>query len=110
MHYLFLTIAIALEVTGTMFLKVAYLNRGWWPVLIIAISYAASFYFMTLCLERFPIGFVYAVWAGVGVALVAVGGAIFFGERIDAAGAIGVGLIIAGVITLNGFSRMAGHG
>ena len=109
MHYFYLSLAIVLEVVGTLFLKVAYLNRGWWPVLVIVVCYSGAFYLMTLSLERFPIGFVYAVWAGVGVALVALAGALFFGEQVDLAGGIGLGLIVAGVVMLNGFSRMSGQ-
>jgi len=109
MHYVYLGIAIILEVVGTSFLKIAYVKPGFWPITVIAISYTTSLAFMTLSLERFPIGLVYAIWAGMGIALVALSGVIFFGEKIDAAGLTGIGLIIAGVVVLNSFSEMSGH-
>ena len=110
MPYLFLAAAIVLEVIGTLFLKVAYLNRGaWWPIIIIVLCYTGAFTSLALSLERFSIGFVYAVWAGIGVALVAIAGVLFFNEKIDLAGVAGISLIIAGVVVLNGFSQMSGH-
>jgi len=55
MHYLYLGLAVILEVVGTSFLKVAHSNPGFWPVASIVVSYALSFALLMLCLDRFPI-------------------------------------------------------
>ena len=45
-----------------------------WPSLVVAISYATAFYFLTLALRAIPVGVAYAVWSGIGVVLITVGG------------------------------------
>ena len=50
-------------------------------------------------------GAVYALWPGVGVTLVPADAWLWLGQPLDAAGLLGVGLIVAGVVVLNGFSR-----
>lgn len=109
MGYLLLATAIVFEVIGTMFLKVAFQSREWWPIAVIVVCYAISFGFVMMSLARFPIGFVYAVWAGAGIALVAIAGVVFFGEKFDTAGIAGLAMIVGGVVVLNTMSSMAGH-
>ena len=76
-----------------------------WPSLGVASGYALAFYFLALTLRHIPVGVAYAIWAGTGIALIALLGWLVFGERLDGAGVLGIGLIIAGVVILNLFSR-----
>jgi len=55
------------------------------------------------------IGVAYAVWSGVGIVLTALIAWVAFGQKIDTAGFVGIGLIIAGVLVLNLFSKSAAH-
>jgi len=108
MPYVFLGAAIVLEVIATTFLK---LSDGFTkPVysLITIGGYTASFYFLSLCIQQLGVGFTYAVWSAVGIVLIASIGIIVFHEKLDVGGAVGMGLIIAGVIVLNLFSKMSG--
>jgi len=50
-------------------------------------------------------GVAYAVWSGVGVVLIALAGWVMYGQQLDLAGFCGIGLISAGVIVLNVFSK-----
>ena len=56
-----------------------------------------------------PVGVAYAVWSGAGVTLVAAIGWLFMGQKLDAAAILGMGLIVAGVVVLNLFSKVAAH-
>ena len=47
----------------------------------------------------------YAVWSGVGVATIAIVSYVLYDQKIDTAGIIGIGLIIAGVVVLRLFSE-----
>ncbi|MEZ5445585.1 MAG: SMR family transporter [Gammaproteobacteria bacterium] len=107
--WLLLSAAIIAEVAGTSFLKASegFTRPG--PSVIVVVGYAAAFYFLSLTLKVIPVGVAYAIWSGVGVALIAVIGWIFFGQRLDAPAILGMGMIIGGVIVLNVFSSSVAH-
>ena len=109
MHWIYLAIAIAGEIGGTTALKA---SEGFGrPLygLLAAAGYAVAFYFLSIVLETIPVGIAYAIWAGAGTAAIAVIGVVLFGQRLDAAGVLGVGLIVAGVVVLNTLSDAVGH-
>ncbi len=109
MHYVFLGIAIVAEVIGTSALKASDGFSKLWPSLIVILGYTAAFYFLALVLRAVPVGVAYAIWSGVGIVLIAVVGWLFLGQKLDAAAVIGMGLIAAGVVVINVFSRTSGH-
>ncbi|NBD95174.1 MAG: QacE family quaternary ammonium compound efflux SMR transporter [Gammaproteobacteria bacterium] len=109
-HWLYLSIAIVAEVVGTSFLKSAEGFTRPLPSLAVAISYVIAFFFLGLALKTLPVGIAYAIWAGAGVALIALAGYAFFGQTLDAPAIIGMGLIVAGVVVINVFSRSVGNG
>lgn len=104
MVWLYLAIAVAAEVMATTSLK---FSKGFTeplPTVLVAVGYACSFFFLTKVLKQLPISIAYAIWSGVGVALVSVVGWVWLGNKLDAAALIGIGLIIAGVVVINLFS------
>lgn len=108
-HWFYLAVAIVAEVVGTSFLKSAEGFTKLAPSVAVAVSYGIAFLFLGLALKTLPVGVAYAIWAGVGVALIAVAGYLFFGQRLDAPAILGIGLIIAGVVVIQVFSRSVGH-
>lgn len=109
MNWLFLSIAIVSEVTATSALKACNGFTRLGPSLAVVFGYTAAFYFLSLTIRTIPIGVTYAVWSGVGIVLVALIGWSVYGQKLDLPAAIGMGLIIAGVIILNLFSKMTPH-
>jgi small multidrug resistance pump len=109
MNWLFLSIAIVAEVIGTSALKAAEGFTRLGPSLVVIVGYGMSFYFLSLALRGIPVGVAYAVWSGVGIVLISVIGWFAFGQTLDAAAVLGIGLIMAGVIVLNVFSRSSVH-
>ncbi|MCG3144569.1 MAG: Multidrug transporter EmrE [Gammaproteobacteria bacterium] len=107
--WLLLSAAILAEVAGTSFLKASEGFTRPLPSVIVAVGYGAAFYFLSLTLKVIPVGVAYAVWSGVGVALIAIIGWVFFGQRLDAPAILGMGMIIGGVIVLNVFSSSVAH-
>ena len=108
MPYLYLLLAIAAEVIATTALKA---SRGFTrpgPTAIVVVGYLLAFYLLSLCVQHLQIGVVYAVWSAVGIVAITVLGFLVYGERIDVPGALGIGLIIAGVLVVQLFSRSAG--
>jgi small multidrug resistance pump len=108
-QWIFLSVAIVSEVAATSALKASEGFSRLWPSLIVIVGYATAFYFLSLTLKTLPIGVVYAIWSGSGVALIALVAWVFFGQSLDAPAIIGLLLIVAGVVVLNLFSKTVSH-
>jgi small multidrug resistance pump len=109
MHWLYLAIAIVAEVLGTSFLRSTAGFTKLLPSIMVVIGYGLAFFFLSLTLDRVPVGIAYAIWSGAGVTLIATIGWLFLGQKLDAPAIVGIGLIVAGVVVLNLFSKSAAH-
>ncbi|MDQ9169981.1 SMR family transporter [Oxalobacteraceae bacterium R-40] len=108
-HWAYLAIAIISEVIATSALKLSDGFSRFWPSAIVVCGYAISFYCLSLILKTLPVGVVYAIWSGAGIALIALIGWIFLGQALDLPAILGLLLIIAGVVVINLFSRSISH-
>jgi len=109
MHWLYLCIAIAAEVFATSCLKSTEGFTRLTPSIVVVIGYVIAFYFLSLSLRTLPIGIAYAIWAGLGVALIVLIGWIVYKQTLDLAGIIGVVFIVLGVVIINLFSKVIPH-
>ena len=102
MGYVFLALAIIGEVIATTFLKFTSGERTvWWAYPIVGVGYVVAFWMLSLTLSRgVPLGIAYALWAGIGVVLVAIISWVFFHENLTVMQVAGMGLVIAGVLLL----------
>lgn len=105
MKYLYLSIAIVSEVIATNALKASEQFTHFWPSVLVVIGYASTFYFLSITLKYMPVGVANAIWAGTSIVLVALGGWLFFKQRLDAAAIIGMLLIISGVLVMSLLSK-----
>jgi small multidrug resistance pump len=101
MVWLYLGIAIAAEVTGTVALKFADGLSRLGPLAVVVVGYGLSFVFLALTLRGLSLGVTYAVWAGIGTAAIALIGMAALGEPVSAARLACIALIVAGVVGLN---------
>ncbi|TYQ21279.1 UNVERIFIED_ORG: small multidrug resistance pump [Zoogloea ramigera] len=108
-NWLFLVIAIVSETIATSALKSSAGFTKLLPSLLVVAGYGIAFYFLSLTLRTIPIGIAYAVWSGVGIVLIALVGWLVFGQKLDTPALLGMGLIVAGVVVMNVFSRTAQH-
>jgi small multidrug resistance pump len=108
-QWIFLSIAIVSEVIATSALKASEGFSRLWPSLIVLAGYSIAFYFLSLTLRTIPVGVVYAIWSGAGIALIALVAWLFLGQSLDIPAIIGLLLIIAGVVVLNVFSKAVPH-
>lgn len=108
-NWLFLGVAIVGEVIGTSALKASegFIRLG--PSIVVAVGYGIAFYFLSLALKSIPVGIAYAVWAGLGIALVTAIAWVLYGQKLDVWGFVGIGLIISGVAVLNLLSKTTAH-
>jgi small multidrug resistance pump len=109
MSYLYLALAIVAEVVATSALKASAEFTRLYPSLLVVIGYALAFYLLTLALRTIAVGTAYAIWAGVGVVLVAITGAIIYKQIPDLAAIIGMTLIVSGVVIIHLFSSTVQH-
>ena len=110
MHaYIYLAIAIVAEVIATSALKATEGFSKLVPSVVVALGYGVAFYSLSITLKSVPVGVAYAIWSGVGVALVSVIGWLFLKQSLDGAAIAGIALIAAGVVVLNVFSKTAVH-
>lgn len=104
-----LIVAVSFEVVATSALKETQGFTRLVPSLIAIAGYAAAFYFLSLPLRTMPVGIVYALWCGAGIVLITAIGWIWFRQALDLPALAGMALIMAGVITINLFSKTVAH-
>lgn len=109
MQYLFLTLAILTEVVGTVSLQLSQQFTRFVPSALVLIGYAASFCFMSLALKTIPIGIVYSIWSGVGIALIAAIGHFAFDQELDIAAILGISLTLVGIVIIQFFFQTSTH-
>ncbi len=107
--YVFLAVAIVSEVVATSALKASDHFTRLWPTVIMALGYAAALYCLSLTMRTIPTGIAYAIWSGVGIVLISVLGWLWFGQTLDRPAILGLGLIVAGVVVVNVFSKSIAH-
>jgi small multidrug resistance pump len=64
---------------------------------------------MALTLKVLPVGITYAVWSGLGIISISIIAYFAFGQKLDLAAILGMGLIVAGILVINLFSKTAVH-
>lgn len=101
MSWIYLLLAIFSEIIGTTSMKISEGFSRLVPSIMIFVFYGLSLSFLTLALRRIDIGVAYAIWSGLGTALIAAIGIIWFRESLSLMKVVSILLIIAGVIGLN---------
>ena len=101
MHYLYLGLAILFELIGSSFLKISDGSTKLLPTAIFLVAYIICFYFLSLALRAIPLGVAYAVWSGVGIVCTTLISVFIFRQSINFPTMIGIGLILAGVVTMH---------
>jgi len=107
--YAALLTAIAFEVVGTTALKASAEFAKPLPTLVMAVSYVLAFYLLSITLRVIPVGVAYVLWSGIGIVAISMIGYFAFKQSLDVPAIVGIGLIIAGVVVLNVFSRSVGQ-
>jgi small multidrug resistance pump len=99
--WLYLILAIGLEVTGTTCMKLSDGFAKTTASLLIFVFYGLSIVALTLAVKHIDISVSYAVWSGLGTGLMAVIGVVWFGEPLTSIKAAALALIIVGVVAVN---------
>lgn len=109
MPYLILLLAVIAETIGTTALYASQQFTRLWPSVLVVVSYAISFYLLSLTLRWFPVGVMYAFWSGMGIVLIAFFGFLVYGQKLDWPAVVGLGLIVSGIVVIQLFSDTVSH-
>ncbi len=104
-HWLLLLVAIVAEVIATSALKASDGLTRLWPSVVVVGGYGFAFYALSYTIKTLPMGISYAIWAGVGLALITLVDWLWYGQRIDGWGMLGIALIVSGVLVIHLLSR-----
>ncbi|KRM97759.1 small multidrug resistance protein [Loigolactobacillus rennini DSM 20253] len=106
--YIYLGIAIIGELLGTNLLKLSVGFTRLFPTLGTLLAYGFCFYFLSLSIKTVPLNLAYASWAGLGLIFTTIISIFLWREPLNAIGILGLGLIVVGVVLLDGFGT-PGH-
>lgn len=101
MQWIYLALAILLEVAGTTTMKMSDGLSKLLPSILMFVFYVSSFSFLALALKNIEVSIAYAIWSGMGIVLITLIGFQYFGESLSPVKLISIGLILIGVVMLN---------
>lgn len=101
MSWLYLVLAIVLEVSGTTAMKLSQGFTQMLPSVLMFLFYGLSLGALTLALKSIDVSMAYAIWSGLGTALIATVGVVWLKEPLNTLKIVSLLLIIIGVIGLN---------
>lgn len=107
--YISLVLAVIAETIGTTALQASQQFTRLWPSVLVVLAYGASFYLLSMTLRSMPVGVVYALWSGMGIVFIALIAFIVFGQKLDLAALLGMGMIMGGIIVIQVFSKSSLH-
>jgi small multidrug resistance pump len=99
--FLLLALAIISEVGATLALRLSDGVSRPLPSAVMVVGYGLSFWLLALALKHIPVSLTYAIWSGVGTALIAVAGVVAFGETMNALKLTSLAVIVLGVAGLS---------
>jgi len=100
-YWFYLILAIVLEVAGTTAMKLSEGYTRTLPSVAMFGFYLLSLVFLTLALKKFEMSMAYAIWSGIGTALITLIGITLFKETFTLLKLLSIGLIIMGVVGLH---------
>jgi len=101
MGWLLLALAIILEASGTTCMKLSDGFKEILPSILVFVFYGLSFTAFIYALKTLDLSIIYAIWAGVGLALIAAIGIVYFKELVTVPKMVFLGFILIGVIGLS---------
>jgi small multidrug resistance pump len=102
-QWLILGLGIVFEVLGTICMKFAEGFTKLIPSVLVFVFYGLSLVSLIFVLKKMEVSIAYAIWASLGIVLIAIIGMVFYKEPVSAAKIISIGLIVAGIFGLELF-------
>jgi len=100
-HWFYLAVAIGLGVCGTLCMKESDGFRNLRYSAAMAIFYLLGFSCLAMTVEVIPIGVTYAIWSGLGTAMIALVDIFHYHEPASPLKVLSIVLIVVGVVGIN---------
>ena len=100
MAEILLVLAIISEVIGTTSMKLSDGFQNVLPSLVIFLCYGISIGFLTLAVRTIDLSIAYAIWSALGIVIISIIGIFWFNESAGTWKILSLGIIIAGVVSL----------
>lgn len=101
MGYVYLALAIGLELAGTTLLKFSQGFTAFLPSVATVVAYSSCFFFFSKALLTVSLSVAYAMWSGIGIVFATMLSALYFQEKLTGWMTFGVVSILVGVVVLN---------
>ncbi|KQS63181.1 multidrug transporter [Rhizobium sp. Leaf371] len=99
--WLYLALAILIEVVGLTVMKAASVNGGMAGYIVMYVAIALSYVCLAKAVRTLPVGVAYAIWEGSGIALITLVSVFFFHHDLSLRELIGLGMAVLGIILVN---------
>ena len=99
--WIFLYVAIGLEVAGTIALKFSKGMTVLVPSVMAYLLYTGSLSSLGIALKQIPVSVAYAIWAGLGSTAVALIGIFYFREPASLLKILSLLMVVTGLVGLN---------
>ena len=102
-YWTILALGIIFEVLGTICMKLADGFQNLWPSIFVFVFYLMCLVCLIFVLKKLEVSVAYAIWAGLGTALIAVIGILWFKEPVSVTKIVSIVLIVLGIVGLELF-------
>lgn len=96
-NWLYLALAIAMEILATSALKESGGLRRWMPSAVAFVGYVIAFAALSRALRTIPLGVAYAIWSGTGIVVLTLVGVLVYRDTLGPAQGGGIAMICAGI-------------
>lgn len=101
MAWLLLGLAVTFEIAGALGLRFSEGFTLLIPTGLALVAFALALFLVSHVMKELPVSIAYPIWAGGGTAGVALIGVLVLGEGLTALKALGIGLVMVGVVLVN---------
>ncbi|MDO6707430.1 SMR family transporter [Photobacterium sp. 1_MG-2023] len=95
---IFLLLAITSEVAGTSTMNLIGEENSLWGYGVMYLLITVSYYFLSQAAKKIAIGVAYAVWEGLGIALITLVSLFVFDADLSLQELLGLGLAVVGIV------------
>ncbi|AML58316.1 Spermidine export protein MdtJ [Serratia rubidaea] len=104
-YWLFLGLAIATEIIGTLSMKYASVSGGVMGHMVMYVMITASYILLSVAIKRVALGVAYALWEGIGILFITLFSVLWFDEPVSMLKLLGLATLIAGIMLVKSGTR-----
>ncbi|WP_420549653.1 DMT family transporter [Curvivirga sp.] len=99
--WIYLALGIVTEVAGTFCMKLSHGFTKLVPSVLFIVFFAIALSLINLSMKTIDMSIAYAIWSGVGIAILTILGIVFLGEPVSTLRLLFIGMIVVGVVGLH---------